>query len=383
LELLQARQALEDLRENSDVTLAQAQLDMANAADLVFDEERDLSGVQYPDVADYEDALADAQQQLVIAESNDTINEIGSLGASIQAAQDVVENAEERLGAVESAEEGCGNCDPDRMNRAQDDLNGALNNLQTLQLQQQTAQLNTSESIEDAQEAVQEAEEDLSAARAGANARELAIAQGELAVARARLAQAQRDLEDMGSAGLDPDALAAAEARVTSAEAALAAAVSGASPEQLDATYAQVEVAQAAVDAIDAQISKLTLVAPIDGVVLERAIEPGEVASPGATLFIIGGLSDLTITVYVPEDRYGQIGLGQVAEVTVDSFPGETFTANVTHIADEAEFTPRNVQTASGRKTTVFAIELSIANTDGRLKPGMPADVDFESRAGG
>jgi HlyD family secretion protein len=63
--------------------------------------------------------------------------------------------------------------------------------------------------------------------------------------------------------------------------------------------------------------------------------------------------------------------------VSVDSYPGETFDASVTRIADQAEFTPRNVQTAEGRRTTVFAVELSIDNTDGKLHPGMPADVKF------
>jgi membrane fusion protein YbhG len=115
--------------------------------------------------------------------------------------------------------------------------------------------------------------------------------------------------------------------------------------------------------------------APIDGVVLERSFEPGEVASMGSTLLTIANLTDLTLTVYVPEDRYGQIYLGQTYSVTVDSFPGRVFEASVSHIADQAEFTPRNVQTVEGRKATVFAVRLSVPNPDLALKPGMPADV--------
>jgi HlyD family secretion protein len=63
--------------------------------------------------------------------------------------------------------------------------------------------------------------------------------------------------------------------------------------------------------------------------------------------------------------------------VGVDSFPTQLFFAKVTRIADQAEFTPRNVQTAEGRQTTVFAVELSVQNATGLLKPGMPADVTF------
>jgi HlyD family secretion protein len=128
---------------------------------------------------------------------------------------------------------------------------------------------------------------------------------------------------------------------------------------------------------LDIQISKLSLTTPASGTLLSRAAEPGEFVSPGASLFIVADLNRLKITVYVPEDRYGQIKLEQKANVAVDSFPNQTFTATVTHIANRAEFTPRNVQTADGRKTTVFAIKLSIENPEGKLKPGMPADVMF------
>ncbi len=81
---------------------------------------------------------------------------------------------------------------------------------------------------------------------------------------------------------------------------------------------------------------------------------------------------------YVPEDRYGQISLGQQAQVAVDSFPGESFSAEVIHIADQAEFTPRNIQTVEGRSSTVFAIKLKVTDSEGKLKIGMPADVVFE-----
>ncbi len=117
------------------------------------------------------------------------------------------------------------------------------------------------------------------------------------------------------------------------------------------------------------------ITSPIDGVVLERLIEPGEVAPPDSTLMVVADLDALTLKMYLPEDRYGQVYLGQTFAVTVDSFPGETFTGTVTHIADQAEFTPRNVQTVDGRKSTVFAITLDLAPSDGKLKPGMPADV--------
>lgn len=139
-----------------------------------------------------------------------------------------------------------------------------------------------------------------------------------------------------------------------------------------------VQQAEASLKLIDTQITKLTITAPADGMILTRAVEPGEVVMPGSGLLTMARLSDLTITVYIPEDRYGEISMGQTADVTVDSFPGENFTATVVNISGKAEFTPRNVQTVEGRKTTVFAIKLMLADAGGKLKPGMPADVLFK-----
>jgi HlyD family secretion protein len=159
----------------------------------------------------------------------------------------------------------------------------------------------------------------------------------------------------------------------------VAAASAGLSQAQSAAKQAQQGVgqAQANLALLEAQLAKLEVKAPLAGVVLTRNIEPGEYVAPGAAALTVGQLSELTITVYVPEDRYGQIHLGQGARVSVDSFPEQEFAAQVTYISDQAEFTPRNVQTVEGRSSTVYAIKLSVSDPQGQLKPGMPADVTF------
>jgi HlyD family secretion protein len=121
------------------------------------------------------------------------------------------------------------------------------------------------------------------------------------------------------------------------------------------------------------------ITSPIDGVVLEVLFQPGETAIPGANLVVVSNLDALTLTVYVPEDQYGAIVLGQVYPVTVDSFPDQSFNGRVAYISDQAEFTPRNVQTTDSRKATVFAIKLDLDPSGGLLKPGMPADVHFQA----
>jgi HlyD family secretion protein len=151
----------------------------------------------------------------------------------------------------------------------------------------------------------------------------------------------------------------------------------GAGIVQLEQARIAVQLAQANLNLLDDQIAKTTVVAPVDGVVITRNAEPGSVVNAGAALLTLARLDELTITVYVPEDRVGEVSLGQTANVRVDSFPGVVFNAAISYISDQAEFTPRNVQTVSGRKNTVFAIKLKLKDTSEKLKPGMPADVTF------
>ena len=146
----------------------------------------------------------------------------------------------------------------------------------------------------------------------------------------------------------------------------------------LEQARSAVTQAEANLALLDTQVAKLTIVAPIDGVILTRNVEPGEFVQPGAVALTMADLTNLTITVYVPENLYGQIALGQIAKVHVDSFPDLVFNATVVHIADQAEFTPRNVQTVEGRSSTFYAIKLQVEDLEGKLKIGMPADVVFK-----
>ncbi len=189
-----------------------------------------------------------------------------------------------------------------------------------------------------------------------------ALLDAQVAVAMAQVADAEKEWAKWRE-GPDPEKVALAKAR-------------------LDQANAQLLLAQAQTRAellgLDRQIGQLTIRAPMDGVILSRHIQVGEVVTAGTSAFTLGDLNRLIITVYVPEDRYGQILLGSPVTIEADSFPGQEFEGTVRRIADEAEFTPRNVQTEEGRRTMVFAVEIAVEDPQGRLKPGMPADVIFQ-----
>ena len=146
----------------------------------------------------------------------------------------------------------------------------------------------------------------------------------------------------------------AAEAQLSQANARLEAAHAGARAEQIQAAEAQLAQAQAAQRQIEVQLAKTTLTTPRAGLVLSRTIHEGEQAAPGAALMTVGSLDTVRMTFYIGETDIGRVRLGQQVNVTVDSFPGKQFQGQVTFIAQEAQFTPRNVQTKDERTTTVF-----------------------------
>ncbi|MGB9301933.1 MAG: efflux RND transporter periplasmic adaptor subunit, partial [Anaerolineae bacterium] len=166
-----------------------------------------------------------------------------------------------------------------------------------------------------------------------------------------------------------------ASAAVGVAQASLNALSARPTPEEVAVAQAQVSQAEAALGILEVQLEKMSLYSPLSGLVSNRSIYAGETASSGATLMTIANLDEVRLTVYIPENRYGRIRLGQEVDVQVDSFPGKVYEGQVVYISSEAEFTPRNVQTKEERVNTVFAVKILIPNPEHDLKPGMPADA--------
>lgn len=169
-------------------------------------------------------------------------------------------------------------------------------------------------------------------------------------------------------------------AAVDAAQAQLDVVMAGASAEQLSVARARVGQAQATLDSLQAQRQEWVILAPASGTVLSRAVHGGEVIAPGTALLTIADLSQVELTVYVAENRLGEMALDQRVLVTADAFPGRTFEGRVTHIADQAQYTPRNVATKEERVNTVYAVEIVLENDERLLKPGMPADAVFVKR---
>jgi len=142
-----------------------------------------------------------------------------------------------------------------------------------------------------------------------------------------------------------------------------------------DASLSLLDQARAALRTAEVRLNDLTVDAPVSGVVLSRNAEPGETVAAGVTVYTLGNLANPWVKVYVNETKLGLVRLGQKAQVSVDTFPGKVYEGEVTYIASEAEFTPKNVQTQEERVKLVFGMKVGVQNINDELKPGMPADV--------
>ncbi|MBN1179601.1 MAG: efflux RND transporter periplasmic adaptor subunit [Anaerolineae bacterium] len=210
----------------------------------------------------------------------------------------------------------------------------------------------------------------------------LAAAQADEQTARSLLAHLlgirSQPLGLIAQANAAEGAYRAAEAEVAVARAQLDDVLSGPTAEEVAVAQAAVRHAEAEVRVLQVQVDQCTIVSPIDGVVMGQVLRIGEIAAPAATILTLADLSTVTLEVYVPENRVGQVRLGQSVGVAVDSFPGRTFEGQVTTIGDQPEFTPRNVATAEERMNTFYAVRVRVPNPEGLLKPGMPADAEFD-----
>jgi HlyD family secretion protein len=152
----------------------------------------------------------------------------------------------------------------------------------------------------------------------------------------------------------------------------------GSRPDQVEAARGQLAQARNALDTARTRLKEMTVLSPLDGVVLRKNLEVGELAAPGVPILTLMNPADIWVRAYVPEEEVARIKVGSPARVSVDGYPARRFPGRITEIASEAEFTPRNVQTRKERVNLVFRIKIAVDNPEGILKPGMPADADID-----
>jgi HlyD family secretion protein len=223
---------------------------------------------------------------------------------------------------------------------------------------------------------------------AGSRSEEIAQAEAALAAAEAdarRLADDYRRMDALYRKEVIPrrelDAARAgqetSQARVREAREALALVRKGPRRERIDQARARYRAAEGALALAQNRLEYTTLCAPLAGLVLAKNIEPGEQVAPGTPVVTIGNIADTWIRAYINETDLGRVKTGQKVRVTSDTWPGRVYDGTVSFIAQEAEFTPKNVQTEKERVKLVYRIKVTVPNPAMELKPGMPVDGEI------
>ncbi|HUP35786.1 MAG TPA: efflux RND transporter periplasmic adaptor subunit [Candidatus Limnocylindria bacterium] len=237
--------------------------------------------------------------------------------------------------------------------------------------------------------AVRTAQSSLDDLQAGARREELEDARAALQSASATREWTERDFRR--AEGLFRQTLIAAQevdrarqaydvalAQEKSARQKLLLLEAGSRPDQVETARGQLAQARNALEVAKTRLKEMTIFSPLDGVVLRKNLEVGELANPGVPILTLMKPSDIWVRAYVPEEEVARIKVGSPARIAVDGYPARRFPGRITEIASEAEFTPRNVQTRKERVNLVFRIKIAVDNPEGILKPGMPADADID-----
>ena len=224
-------------------------------------------------------------------------------------------------------------------------------------------------------------------AQAAAAAADVQAAQADLAAAETDLQRFERLLQtNSGSQKQRDDAATrreiandratAARARERAAREAIARLRAGSRPEEIEAARARVAAVDAQIATLEKSKDDATVTAPIDGIVTERLLDPGEIVSPRVPIAVIADLDHAWAEVFVDEPMVPRIKLGQTATVFTDA-GGPGLGGKVSYVSSKAEFTPRNVQTAEDRSKLVYRVKIAVDNRQGILKQGMPVEAEI------
>jgi HlyD family secretion protein len=143
------------------------------------------------------------------------------------------------------------------------------------------------------------------------------------------------------------------------------------------ARQGDIERAKAQIDLIDSQLADTIAISPINGVVLVKAADVGEVLAPGTSVVTVGDIDHPWLRAYIREQDLGRVKLGDKVRVTTDSFHNKVYDGRVSFISSDAEFTPKQIQTSEERVKLVYRIKIDIDNPRHELKSNMPADAEI------
>jgi HlyD family secretion protein len=147
--------------------------------------------------------------------------------------------------------------------------------------------------------------------------------------------------------------------------------------QEIGTRRAEIQRSEAGIRLIDSQLADTTAYSPVDGIVLVKAADVGEVIAPGTTIVTVGDVDHPWLRGYINETDLGRVKIGSKAKVTTDSYPGKVYHGRITFVSSEAEFTPKQIQTQQERVKLVYRIKIELDDPKHELKINMPADAEI------
>jgi len=236
------------------------------------------------------------------------------------------------------------------------------------------------EDIRQAQAQVDAAAADAAAAEAERRSAETDLERFEALLRANAGSQKQRD-DALARVNVARERERAAQDRVRAAREVVARLQAGSRREDIEAARARVSVIDAQIAQLEKARADAAVVSPVGGIVTQKLTDQGEMVAPRMPLLVVTDLDHAWANLFVPEPLMARIALGQAATVLTDA--GDRVPGKVTYISPQAEFTPRNVQTADERSKLVYRIKVSVDNSAGVLKQGMPVDAELGLNARG
>jgi HlyD family secretion protein len=222
---------------------------------------------------------------------------------------------------------------------------------------------------------------------------QVSAADAQVDALRAELASAKADLERFESllranAGsrkqrddaatrveVATDSLRRAQEEARAARATLARLRAGARKQEIEGARSRVAALDAQIATLQKALSDARIFSPAAGIVTDKLLEQGEIAAPRTPILVVTDLVHAWANLYVPEPAVPRLRIGQAVEVRTDA--GDSVPGTLSFVSPNAEFTPRNVQTAEERSKLVYRIKVNVKNEKGLLKSGMPVYADI------
>jgi HlyD family secretion protein len=240
-----------------------------------------------------------------------------------------------------------------------------------------------------AQEQVNSLEAQLDKMLAGNRPEDIAQAKNRYLAAKAEAEQAAKSYQRLKTllpkklASQDDVDIASSKADATrhneiAAENAWIVAKLGARKEDIAQVRAQIAQAEAQVTLAQKNLTDANLISPVDGIIRDRILEPGDIAQPQQTVMTLALQNPKWIRAYVSENQLGKVKIGLPATITTDSYPNKVYHGWVGYLSPVAEFTPKTVQTEDLRTQLVYQVRIYTCDTAGELRLGMPATVTID-----